>query len=581
LPEVLGMSMLLQPDSEAYVVASNWRQWVLYRNKKIEEWKELRNYLFATDTRTTSNQKLPWSNSTTTPKLTQIRDNLHANYMAALFPRSKWLKWKGDDEDSDNLEKRKVIETYVLAKTQQSGFKDTVSELVLDWIDTGNCFAMVEFSADITFLEGNDTVVRYIGPKVQRISPYDIVFNPVARSFSKTPKIIRELVTEGDIAAKVSTNSEDAYLLGAFDKLRRARGSVMATGASITEKADGYVADGFSDIMHYYGSGYVELLHFFGDIYNSETGELQRNRIITVADRAHVLRNIVNPSWNGSDIIRHAGWRQRPDNLYSMGPLENLVGMQYRIDHLENLKADVFDQIAYPKMKIKGEVHDFEDNLGERIYLGEDGDVGYLFPDSTALNADMQIANLEQKMEELAGAPKQAMGFRTPGEKTAFEVQMLQNSASRIFEFKAAHFESVFLAPLLNDMLECGRRNMDKHEIISVMEEDLGIELFQTITRDDIAGRGNLQPVGASHFAEKANRIQTLNNIWQIKMSDPTVGTHLSGKKFASILTTELDEEGLYGDNIAIFEGMETQRLAQEGQQVAEEEDMAMLEQEG
>lgn len=89
------MSMLLQPDSEAHVVASNWRQWVLYRNKKIEEWKELRNYLFATDTRTTSNKKLPWSNSTTTPKLTQIRDNLHANYMAALFPRSKWLKWNG------------------------------------------------------------------------------------------------------------------------------------------------------------------------------------------------------------------------------------------------------------------------------------------------------------------------------------------------------------------------------------------------------------------------------------------------------------------------------------------------------
>jgi hypothetical protein len=41
-----------------------------------------------------------------------------------------------------------------------------------------------------------------------------------------------------------------------------------------------------------------------------------------------------------------------------MGPLDNLVGMQYRIDHLENLKADVFDLIAFPPLKIKGYVED-------------------------------------------------------------------------------------------------------------------------------------------------------------------------------------------------------------------------------
>ena len=95
-----------------------------------------------------------------------------------------------------------------------------------------------------------------------------------------------------------------------------------------------------------------------------------------------------------------------------MGPLDNLVGLQYRIDHLENLKADVFDQIAYPILKIKGgDVEDFVFEPGARIYLGDEGDVGYMSPDTTALQADLQIQNLADTMEEMAGAPRQGYGY--------------------------------------------------------------------------------------------------------------------------------------------------------------------------
>ena len=75
---VLNFEDVVGPDYEAMVISERWRLYSIHRDKWIEEKKELRNYLFATDTRTTSNSKLPWSNSTTTPKLTQIRDNLHA-----------------------------------------------------------------------------------------------------------------------------------------------------------------------------------------------------------------------------------------------------------------------------------------------------------------------------------------------------------------------------------------------------------------------------------------------------------------------------------------------------------------------
>ena len=48
-------------------------------------------------------------------------------------------------------------------------------------------------------------------------------------------------------------------------------------------------------------------------------------------------------------------------------------------------------------------------------------------------------------MEMLAGAHREAMGIRSAGEKTAFEVQSLMTAAGRNFQPKTAPFERLFL----------------------------------------------------------------------------------------------------------------------------------------
>lgn len=559
---VLDIESIIHPDILATEIANKWMEWNSYRSKWIEEKKELRNYLYATSTKTTSNAILPWSNTTTTPKLTQISDNLHANYMATLFPQNKWMKWEALDKESGTKLKRDIIQAYMDNKLRQSNFLTVASKLVQDYIIYGNCFATVEFEKSFRTKRDGQQVLDYVGPKLVRISPYDICFNPTAASFDKTPKIIKTIMTLGEVKKFIDDTGNGAYQ-AIFDKMIYVRNAVKGGDADVS-KGNAYTADGFTDIKNYYDSNYVEILTFYGDIYDYSSSKLLRDRIISVVDRAYILENVEQPSWSGKAPIFHAGWRERPDNLYAMGPLDNLVGMQYRIDHLENLKADVFDQIAYPITKIRGDVEDFDYAPGSRIYMGEEGDVAYLVPDATALNADFQIRALEDKMEEMAGAPRQAMGIRTPGEKTAFEVQQLQNSASRIFEHKAAHFERSFLEPALNAMLELATRNLDMIDNIEIVDPNSGVTVFRKIKKEDISGNGKIVPMGARHFAEKARRVQSLTTLWQIKASDPSVAAHLSGKKFAQILAEELQEPELFGDNIAITEQMETQMAAQD-----------------
>jgi len=562
--EVIELENVLDVDHMATQIASRWQEWTTLRQNKVEEWKELRNYLYATDTRTTKNAMLPWSNSTTTPKLTQIMDNLHANYFATLFPQKRWFKFEANSRDANVKLKRETVQAYMENKVSASDFENTASDLLYDYVQYGNCFATVTWEEGYKTKKDNSLVVNYVGPRAVRISPYDIAFNPTASSFEKSPKIIRSVKTLGEISKKVQEDPSKGYLKDVFSKMLSARAAIR--GSDAQHKAEGFIADGFSSIEEYYGSDYVEILTFYGDYFDEVEGKLYEDRIITIVDRAYVLANEENPSWLGHAAIFHAGWRPRPDNLYAMGPLDNLVGMQYRIDHLENLKADVFDQIAYPILKIRGDVEDFDFAPAERIYLGEEGDVGYLSPDTTALNADFQIQNLENKMEEMAGAPRQAMGIRTAGEKTAFEVQSLQNAASRIFEHKTAHFERVFLEPLLNAMYEVSVRNMNIADTIRVFDDAVNANIFRSVTKDDITASGKIVPIGARHFAERARRVQNMTQLYQLKLSDPTVAAHMSGKEFARILSEELGEPTLFSENISVQEQLETQQEVQEAE---------------
>jgi hypothetical protein len=52
----------------------------------------------------------------------------------------------------------------------------------------------------------------------------------------------------------------------------------------------------------------------------------------------------------------------------------------------------------------------------------------------------------------------------------------------------------------------------------------------------------------------------------------------MSGKEFARILATELDEPNLFSDNIAIFEQQDTQRIMSEAEIQAEEEEQIAIE---
>lgn len=573
--KVAEIQTLVNPTALAAQLVQLYDRWKRQRTEVEAEWLELRNYLFATDTTTTTNASLPWKNSTTIPKLTQIRDNLHANYMDALFPNDSWFKWEGYSADAVVKEKRDTIESYMKNKVRESGFKETISKCVLDYIDYGVAIADVEWVVESHKdpVTGED-VVTYVGPKAVRVSPTDIVFNPVAVDFKVSPKFTRVVKTLGELKKDIDQHPEFKYDAEVYDKVVDIRRALTAYRTDDLNKVQAYVADGFGSLSEYYQSGFIELLEFEGDIHDQQTGELLERRIITIVDRTHILRNVENPSWLGTDNKEMVSWRDRPDNLYGMGPLANLVGMQYRLDHLENLKADAMDLTVQPPLVIQGDVEPFTYGPFEKIFVPEDGNVSSLAPNQAVLAVNNEIGYLLQLMEEMAGAPKEAMGIRSPGEKTAFEVQQLQNASGRIFQHKTLKFEGM-VEKILNRMLEVARRNMDSADVVRVMDDDLGVTSFMSITKEDITAKGKLRPVGARHYANRAQLMQNLSGVFNSPLGQ-MIAPHISSKKLAQLVEDFMGFEqfDFISDNVAIFEQAETQKLMNEAQNQIEVEQM-------
>ena len=570
MPNTFEIKELQQPEGLAAAIADKFVSWENSRDRWYRNAKETLENLYATSTRDIYNQTREFDNSTHIPKITQIRDMLITYYLDAMFSLPDYVDWEAYDYDSIDINTRNLLKSVAKQMVEDSKFKPTIRELVEDYVDYGNCFATV-----VNVKETLDDAIIYQGPKAVRIDPLNIYFDPLASSFEKSPKIIRSIKTLGELIAEAEDLPEaaDEYKKAldiALKNRSMIRDRLAATNAEMI-KDDMCNIAGFGNWSTYYASDTVELLTFYGDIYNMEDNKLHRNVRIVVMDRSHVLLEEPIKNYGFNCNIFKAGWRDRKDNLWSMSPLDNIKGMQFMIDFLENKRADIFNYISNPTIVTKGDV-EMPEYLypGCQIGLDVDSDLQFARPDATALQADLYIDRYINLMEEMAGTPREAMGFRTPGEKTAFEVSQLNTASSRLFNEKTHKFELEMLEPLMTLMLRIYMTNPTRTVKVRNQLED-GTVIFEEVNLDLLQANGRFVAMGSNTYTEKARMAQTVMQIYNSAIpSDPLVFNYFNPKILAKIIayTTGLDSwQDIIKENArtnAELEMRQTQEFAQQ-----------------
>ena len=588
MPKTVDILNMINPDNLATNIADRMVLWSNGRRKWEENCEETMQYLYATSTNDIMELSRYWDNSTHLPKLTQVRDLLLTLYHDAIFSLPDYVEWEAYSRDTLIDPIRSSLRNYVRQMLEDANFKDTIDSLLEDYIDFGNAFAMPQYCREVHYnADGTQTTI-FEGSKLVRINPMDIYFDPTVADFSKTPKIIRSIVTVGELKALTQDMPEDITFRKAFDRAIKQRLDIRREIAGIGMerlKDQELLIAGFSSLSSYYTSDMVELLTFYGDLYDMENDVMYRNHKIVVMDRSVVLsKEPIIDLGAGCNIIK-CGWRDRKDTAWAMSPLDNIKGMQYMIDFLENKRADVFNYISNPNIVTIGDVETPEDNApGRQWHCDRDASVQFLRPDATALQADTYIDKYMYLMEEMAGAPREAAGFRTPGEKTAFEVAQLNTAASRVFQKQTRKFEREMLEPAINLMLQLFLRKASGKVIkLKVVDPDTGTVTFKDLNVDSLSGNGRFHAIGSETYTEKARTAQTLMQLGNSGIyTDELVRNQFDPKKIAEILayTTGIDKyDGVLKNNARVYAGLEMARAQEYAQQEIDEQQARGLQQ--
>lgn len=549
-------------DDTAVRITEMWTRYNTERKNALNLNEEARRFVYATDIDSTSASDLMHKNRTHQPKLTQIADTLKSQYFEASLSMPAFFKFPAPKNIKPSV--ATAMEKWMMVKLEQRKFREVVGrELISDFVDYGNCFVSVDYIVE----HDNNGNVIYKGPDLKRVSPMDMVFNP-REKFHKSVKIESCNFHIADIKEFSKNYPNAGFKQGTINKAIASRHPEGIDDWVEVIKNRGINMDGYGGFDQYFKQDLAEILIYRGDVFNPSTGDIQRNRVVYIMDRVHIIRNEPSRSPSNFSGLHHAGWRIRPDNSWAQGPLDNLVGMQHRIDHLENLKADVFDVIAQPVLFVKGD-DVMEPSEGYRpgaiYYGGLDSDVRSIVPDATALNADTQIANYHRMMEEMAGAPPESRGVRTPGEKTAFEVSKLDQNATMMFVDKARLFERM-LENVLKETFELMLLNFDIEDYVEVFGEDSESEGLIALASQSTLSRGNFVAIGARHWTRRNRETLEMNTFMSGPLKDPKVRAHVDGLKLATFWERKLniEDEGIIEEYAGIKEDVTLQAIAQE-----------------
>jgi hypothetical protein len=541
-------------------------EWNSARSGACDMWAEIDSYIHATDTSMLEGGEF-FDHKTFIPIISEIHEDLLAIIYSTVFPHEDWLSWKGYDAKAIATEKRRKLLSLIKQVHSLNGFSTTFRKVIDDLVRYGNCFVKVNYVNE-TETEDGETVSGFVGPKPVRISPYDIVFNPTATEFSKTPKIITSLIPTGEFKEFIDGLGADSDLTEEeMSKLlnRRAGGS---TDNSDSYKDQQYIPAGFGTVKEYYTSGMIELLWFYGDVYDEITQEVHKGRCVVVVDGTVVVYDGYEPKTK----IFKGSWKPRPDSLWSQGPLDNLISINYMINHRENSKNDSIDKFANPDRAYVGDVEEIYDEVtGQTKYImPEGGSVSDITPDATVLTYDNQIQMHTEMARRAARIPQQLTGFKTSGEKTAFEVQNLNDGAFRGFINKAMQFEEDVIEPCVTAEIRVAKDNFST--VISVLEEDEeGIVSVLEVTEEDLSSNGKLIPFGARRFARNLQQLAGLQNLTQGPLYQ-ILGKHFNTYDLARVWETlnGFENYQVIKKFAAIDEAMEEQEATMLAQQEME-----------
>lgn len=278
------------------------------------------------------------------------------------------------------------------------------------------------------------------------------------------------------------------------------------------------------------------IYEFWGNVYDKDGTLVEENRLITVANERHLLRDVPNPFLHGRPPYIDICPKPFPGRRYGTSLIVPGLKLQWAMNNLANM---VIDAMNYAVLKIYELDISRIQNPEDLQYL-EPGDIikvmggatPALRPLFTGENSGIQLAMalfaaLEREFEEVTGVTEFFKGAPTSkGRPTAREVALKTAQAQGVFDNIARELEARALVPALERSYQTILQFMDDFSS-PAMAEILGDDAQRLALMDADARRayifGNYRftAAGISIVLSREEMMEKLTTLLTLIAKDP------------------------------------------------------------
>jgi len=295
----------------------------------------------------------------------------------------------------------------------------------------------------------------------------------------------------------------------------------------------------------------VEIIECWGTIEtNKEAGgkEAYTSFVGAIANRGKLCRFEPSYFWSGKSPNGLCKYRDVPGQVYGIGALEPVLGLQDLINVRVNQLIDIVSFSVNPEYKAvdDGIVEDQFSSAPNKVHwVGVIDNLVPLQKDFQSLNAAM--ADVEMLKAEFRNMVKSVgSGIGTQGEsatKTRQAGAAIGGDLGKI----ATYIEDSALAPIIDLMIELNAQYLPPGTAVRMMED--GQPLIKQLSPESLRKGWVCRVTGTRHTLDKQERLDKLMMFTQLVMGSPLATAAVDLLELFKKIYGELD----FGDEGAIF----------------------------
>jgi hypothetical protein len=494
-----------------------------------------------------------WRHKLTGAKAYEATETIVGYLMAATFPNRDWFGVEPTaPHDEDNLQLARLIKRHITNKLDESGFKSQWAVFLRQLVITGTSVIALPWRVDEDTRyeheklekadpEDDDTYraveisyKTYDAPAISTLDMFDCYIDPTVSDPNKGAFIRRLTKSKGEL---VDMMEDGLYDLELKDILEAEDCSNTTSGSRKTQirTFEGLTNNDWAP------TELVQLIEYWGDVYNNETGELDKNMLVTMMG-SKVISYERSPFWCGKPFIIGT-YSMTGHSPYGFGGIQPVLGLLHQLDIITNQRLDNLELSINGMWTLRSDgvlqPDDVYTEPGRVLQVSDHNDLMPLQSQNQSWAVTYQEGGLlEQTVDKSFGTGNYiSSNQQRSGERvTATEVAAVRDAGGNRLSTVHKHIEETALIPFLAKLFTMVHQHTMEPVTVRVAGEGADEYGYWELEPTDFNSPVKLRPIGSDNIIERKAYVQARLEFVQAVSGLPDVAAKLNMDMFLTDL---------------------------------------------